>query len=136
MGSNTQPKSSSGNLTPKFSAASTKAKLASKLGATGLGAAGGTLLAGLKATQVACKVIQSAGNRFLTFYERETGDYGKSMQFSNFWQEMLNINPLTQPSMAINYINYRRDTKIANKRTTEERELLGDTFVNSSVRKV
>lgn len=88
------------------------------------------IAAAIVVTTIAIKITDTV----VPFVTRETGDY----RFSKLYGDIkTHLNNLTKPiSFAIGWAQNHQENMIYNKKQEQERALIGESYVNSSTRKV
>lgn len=104
-----------------------------KGGIKSIGTAGKLGIA-LMVVKKALEIVTRTVDTIEPFVTRETGDY----RFNTWWNNSKTIwNAITNPVGAgLNYLTTRQTVRLANKRTEQERLLIGDAEVNAWERRL
>ena len=133
-GVNTTPKSEKASGSTETSVAEEVATLKNiKDGVKGIGTAGQLGIA-LMVIKKAAELVVSTVDTIEPFVTRETGDY----RFNTWWNNSKAIwGVITNPAgAALNYLTTRQNIRLSNKRTEQERLLIGDAEVNAWERRL
>ena len=83
----------------------------------------------IAAAYVVCKTASAIYETNINIGSIKSGDYTKVVKLNNF---KATVNAITHPfSSTLNYLKQRIEWDVENERRTLERELLGDSVINS-----